>query len=219
MPLPVPVAPDVIVIHASLLTACHPQPAGAVTFTAPAPPSAVNPWFVGKMVRGGFDAVKFTLEELLVVDGSRTGDATVAVLPTIAPLLTEQLRVATNVIVAEAPEASVLKDTTLLLPLPPHTPPGVDRHETKVSETGRLSLTVTDKAGSGPLFTTVIVYVTLLPATIVAAEATLVTPRSAAPYVTQFENSEVLPSGLVAVAVIDSPTTADPLTFTLKVTL
>jgi hypothetical protein len=35
---------------------------------------------VGMIVRGGFETVKFTLEELFVFDGSRTGDATVEVL-------------------------------------------------------------------------------------------------------------------------------------------
>ena len=38
VPLPVPLAPDVIVIHDALLTAVHPQPLLAVTATLPDPP-------------------------------------------------------------------------------------------------------------------------------------------------------------------------------------
>jgi hypothetical protein len=40
VPLPLPEAPEAIVIHAALLTAVHPQPAAAVTGTVPAPPAA-----------------------------------------------------------------------------------------------------------------------------------------------------------------------------------
>ena len=38
VPLPVPLAPDVIVIHDELLTAVHPQPLPAVTETLADPP-------------------------------------------------------------------------------------------------------------------------------------------------------------------------------------
>jgi hypothetical protein len=38
VPLPVPLAPDVTVIHEALLTAVHPQPLPAVTVTLPDPP-------------------------------------------------------------------------------------------------------------------------------------------------------------------------------------
>ena len=38
VPLPVPLAPDVIVIHDELLTAVHPQPLPAVTVTLADPP-------------------------------------------------------------------------------------------------------------------------------------------------------------------------------------
>ena len=38
MPLPVPLAPDVTVIHDALLTAVHPQPLPAATVTLPGPP-------------------------------------------------------------------------------------------------------------------------------------------------------------------------------------
>ena len=38
VPLPLPVAPDVTVIHDALLTAVHPQPLPAATPTLPEPP-------------------------------------------------------------------------------------------------------------------------------------------------------------------------------------
>ena len=38
VPFPVPLAPDVTVIHDALLTAVHPQPLPAVTVTLPDPP-------------------------------------------------------------------------------------------------------------------------------------------------------------------------------------
>jgi len=40
VPLPLPVAPDVIVIHGALLLAVHRQPAVVVTFEVPVPPDA-----------------------------------------------------------------------------------------------------------------------------------------------------------------------------------
>ena len=125
--------------------------------------------------------MKFTLEELLALTGSRTIEVTDAVLPMLCPFETEQSRVATIVMVAEAPDASELNETIRLFPEPPHTPPPVEEHDTNVSDAGRVSVTVIDEAESGPLFTRVIVYVTLLPTVIVPDEAALVTPRSAAP--------------------------------------
>ena len=47
--------------------------------------------------------------------------------------------------------------TVWLLPEPPQTPPPVEEHETKVVSAGRLSVTVTDVAASGPLLVTVTV--------------------------------------------------------------
>ena len=50
-PLPVPLAPDVIVNHAALLTAVHAQPAVVVTVTVvPGPPAAPIDWLVGAIV-------------------------------------------------------------------------------------------------------------------------------------------------------------------------
>jgi hypothetical protein len=72
------------------------------------------------------------------------------------PLATEQLTVATSVIVADAPDASEAKLTTRLLPEPSQVPPGAE-HETKVTSGGKWSVTITDVAVSGPLLVTVIV--------------------------------------------------------------
>ena len=49
-PLPLPLAPDVIVIHAALLTVVHAQPIGAVTLTAPDPSDAAADVAAGLML-------------------------------------------------------------------------------------------------------------------------------------------------------------------------
>jgi hypothetical protein len=46
-PLPVPLAPELIVIQPSLLMAVHTQPEGAVTLTAPGPPESAKDWLEG----------------------------------------------------------------------------------------------------------------------------------------------------------------------------
>jgi hypothetical protein len=46
-PFAVPVAPDVIAIHASLLVAVHAQPAPAVTVTVPVVAAAPTFWLEG----------------------------------------------------------------------------------------------------------------------------------------------------------------------------
>jgi hypothetical protein len=46
MPLPLPLAPDVMMIQGSFLVAVQPQPEGAVTLTPPVPPAAANDWLV-----------------------------------------------------------------------------------------------------------------------------------------------------------------------------
>jgi hypothetical protein len=126
-------------------------------FTIPLPPSDANDSLVGEMARGGFEAVKFPVEALLPLTGSRSVETTDATLVTVAPFATEQLRVAPIVMVAEAPAASELNETIRLLSEPPHTPPAVAEHDTNVTEEGRLSVTVIEGAGSGPLFVRVIV--------------------------------------------------------------
>src|SRR5439155_1610012 len=50
LPLPVPAAPVATVIHASLLTAVHAHPVGAVTVVLPVPPPATTDWLVGEIV-------------------------------------------------------------------------------------------------------------------------------------------------------------------------
>lgn len=51
VPVPFPLAPDVMVIHASLLTAVHVQPDVVVTVTGvPEPPSAEMVWLSGATV-------------------------------------------------------------------------------------------------------------------------------------------------------------------------
>ena len=49
MPLPLPLAPPVTVIHPSLLTAVQPHPAPAVTLTLPLPPPAATLALVGSI--------------------------------------------------------------------------------------------------------------------------------------------------------------------------
>jgi hypothetical protein len=47
-PVPVPLAPPVMVIQEALLLASHEQPAAVVTVLLPAPPSASNAWLTGE---------------------------------------------------------------------------------------------------------------------------------------------------------------------------
>lgn len=143
--------------HDALLVATQPQPAGAVTLTVPSPPSDEYDSLVGVIIRAGFEAVKVIVEELLPLTGSVTAPVTEAVLLTMAPFATEQLSVATNVMVAEAPDPSVANETLRMLPRPPHTPPPVDEHIENVTDAGRVSLTEIDDAGSGPRLVRVIV--------------------------------------------------------------
>src|SRR5574341_283269 len=49
VPLPLPLAPLEIVIHAALLIAVHAQPDTVVTLTEPDPPLAVKVWLMGLM--------------------------------------------------------------------------------------------------------------------------------------------------------------------------
>src|SRR5215510_6270475 len=156
MPLPVPFEPPVIVIHESLLTACQPQPAGAVTFTIPDPPSAKKDWLVGEIMRGGFEAVKSTPAELLPATGSRITEVTDARFVTVWPSGTLQFTEATIVVTAEEPAANTANVTTRLFAVPAQTPPP-DEQETKVRAAGRLSVNVTETASSGPLLVSVIV--------------------------------------------------------------
>ena len=49
VPFPEPVAPLVIVIHATLLTAVHEHPVATATVLLPVPPDAASDWLVGVM--------------------------------------------------------------------------------------------------------------------------------------------------------------------------
>ena len=103
------------------------------------------------------EAVVVVVEELLVVSGSNVRELTVAVLLITVPSATEQLTLATKVMVSDWPDARDANVTIWLLPEPPQTPPPVEEHETKVVSAGRLSVTVTEVAVSGPLLVTVTV--------------------------------------------------------------
>ena len=109
------------------------------------------------IVGGGFDAVVLAVAELLATSGSGVKELTLAVLLIAVPSATEQFTLATKVMVSDAPDGRSANVTVRLLPEPPQTPPPVEEQETKVVSGGRLSVTVTDVAGSGPLLVTVTV--------------------------------------------------------------
>ena len=107
------------------------------------------------IIGGGLEAVVVAVAESLVVSGSGVNELTVAVLLIAVPSATEQLTLATKVMVSDCPEVSSGNVTVRLLPEPPQTPPPVEEQETKVVSAGRSSVTVTDVAVSGPLLVTV----------------------------------------------------------------
>jgi hypothetical protein len=109
------------------------------------------------IVGGGLDAVVFAVAELLFRSGSGVKEVTVAVLLIAVPSATEQFTLATKVMVSDCPDARDANVTVRLLFEPLQTPPPVEEHETKVVSAGRLSVTLTDVAASGPLFVTVTV--------------------------------------------------------------
>ena len=109
------------------------------------------------IVGGGFEAVAVAVLESLFGSGSGVEELTVAVLLITVPSATEQLTLATKVMVSDAPDGRSANVTVRLLPEPPQTPPPVEEQEIKVVSGGRLSVTVTDVAGSGPLLVTVTV--------------------------------------------------------------
>src|SRR5215813_1680529 len=115
------------------------------------------------MIGGGLETVVALVAVLLPCSGSKVVVLTVAVLLTIAPSATEQFTLATSVTTADAPGASEAKVTARLFSAPLQTPPPVASQETNVVAAGRMSVTVTDSAASGPLLVTVMAYVRLLP--------------------------------------------------------
>ncbi len=96
--------------------------------------------------------VTFTVEELLPGFGSLKEDMTVAVLLMTVPLAVESFTLATRVMLADAPGASVVNEMVWLLPVPAHVPPPVAEQETKVVVAGKLSVTTTASPVLAPLF-------------------------------------------------------------------
>ena len=109
-------------------------PAGAETAMSP---GAVT-------VGGELEAVTVTVATLLLESGSAVIELTDAVLVITAPSVTVHSSEATRVTVAEVPGASEVKVTVRLLPEPPHKPPPVALHDTKVRFAGKLSVISTD---------------------------------------------------------------------------
>ena len=107
------------------------------------------------IVGGGLEAIVVAVAELLFRSGSGVKELTVAVLLIAVPSATEQFTLATKVIVSDCPEVSNGNVTVRLFPEPPQPPPPVEEHDTNVVSGGRLSVTVTDVAASGPLLVTV----------------------------------------------------------------
>src|SRR5215510_10358351 len=94
---------------------------------------------------------------LLAKLGSIVPAVTVAVFSKEKPFARPGFTVAFRVIVALADNASDAKLMVLLFPEPPQTPLPVELHETNVMEPGRLSVTTTLPAASGPLLVRVTV--------------------------------------------------------------
>jgi hypothetical protein len=153
--LPVPLEPNGNVIHESLLCAVHTH-GGAVTVTRDSPPSRANASEDGAIVAGEFEAVTLTWPLLFPGTGSSRGELAVAELAITAPLATEHTSLAPIVTRTSAPAAIELNSTVRLLPEPMQMPPPVALHDTKLNAAGRLSVTWTFTAASGPLFRTVI---------------------------------------------------------------
>src|ERR1051326_8710305 len=99
-------------------------------------------------------ACRFTIvmavAELFAGTGSVAVLETVAVLLIVAPSGTLDRTAPAIVTMAEEPAASDGNVTDRLLPEPPQMPPPVDPHETKVISAGRLSVSTTEGAASGP---------------------------------------------------------------------
>jgi len=169
--------------------------------------------FAGHVILGaGLLAVVVALATLLFGFGSGVEELnTVAVLPMIVPFATEQFTWATIVIMAVVPGGIDANVIVRVWPDPPHTPPPVESHETKVVLAERTSITETEVAVAGPALVTTIVLVTWDPVSTGFGAMLVITDRSAGvppdwpPTWMALENSDVLFEGLVAVAVITCP--------------
>src|SRR5215475_6208618 len=131
------------------------------------------------MTGDGLETVVDVVAALLLCTGSKVGELIVAVLLTIASLAREQFTLATSVTMADAPGASEAKVTARLFSAPLQTPPPVASQEMNIAAAGRLSVTVTDSAASGPLLVIVMAYVRLLPVGAGSGAAVLLIARSA----------------------------------------
>src|SRR6266567_299778 len=137
--------------------------------------------FPGHVILGaGLLAIVVAVATLLLGLGSGVEELnTVAVLPMIVPLDTEQFTLATIVITAVVPGASDANVTVRLLPDPPHTPPPVELHETKLVFAESTSVTVTDAAVAGPALLTTMVLVICEPVSTGLGAILAITERSA----------------------------------------
>src|SRR5215470_14947030 len=138
--------------------------------------------FAGQMILGaGLDATIVAVARLFAGLGSAVEELkTTAVFPITAPSATEQLTRAVMVITALAPAGSDAIVTFTELPAPPHIP-RVVVHVTGIRLIGRLSVTVTFRAGPGPALVTSMVSVIVVPVRAGLGVATRAKPRSAEP--------------------------------------
>jgi hypothetical protein len=145
------------------------------------PGSFIWVMFPGQVILGaGLLAIVVAVATLLLGLGSGVVELkTVAVLPMIVPLDTEQFTLATIVITAAVPGASDANVTVRLLPEPPQTPPPVELHETKLMLVESTSVTVTDVAVAGPALLTTMVLVTWDPVSTGLGAILATTERSA----------------------------------------
>jgi hypothetical protein len=107
VPLPVPVAPDVMVSHGTLLLAVHAHALVVVTVTVPVPPSTGMFWLVGEIayVHGATKAAWFTVNVWPAI-------ATVPVRA--PPLFAAMLRPTEPSPVPVAPEVTVIHGAPLV---------------------------------------------------------------------------------------------------------
>jgi hypothetical protein len=110
VPAPLPLAPDVIVIHGALLDAVHPQPAAVLTTIVPAPPPGFVVWLSG-------ETSKPQPGDCVTVNGS---PAMVSVPVRVGPVVAATVMPTTPLPVPDA----VVSDTQFTLLEAVHTQPG-----------------------------------------------------------------------------------------------
>ena len=124
-PIPAPLVPDVIVNHASLLTAVQPHPAAAETVMRPAPPSAVTDAFVDMIVGEQVLAAWLTVNvwpAIAIVPERAAPVFAAALKPTLPPPvpLAPDVTV-THPSLLAAVQEQALPVATVALPVPPAT--------------------------------------------------------------------------------------------------